>query len=1693
MPPSMKKELVFLRIGVVRAEKLPAMDTTLLGGKKKGAAIDAYVKLRFNGYKAKTSIIKSQSPAWMAEFWIPMLIPAVGGLCQVEVKDSDIGATDSTVDIITVNFDQVLKGQMPKIGWLHMFGLGDEANEAAASGMYSYLKAGVRGRRGKRSELRKNASYYESEWRGKILLALSVERQREDKPLPEKLMTRGMNPPPHDPQTEEYELRCAVLYGTDMANAQDAKKASSEVCIEAVVEEHVYRSEKRTVRYGAANFLKLENSPDSEWAPGILRKINGERPLTLPTDDRQLPDVIVYVCNDKGKRIAFQRFPGKELMGRSLSLSPLWQTMKPTAPFTATPGKPLPSLLMSIALCKKADSEEIARRATFADRAPAVLWPPPVTVMPKRSILQAYEVRLHLFQGKNLPAKDSNGVLDAYVVATLGGQRLLPTGKSKFQHSSIQRETTYPLWYETLRLARWLPPLAYSPDLVISVWDSDDFPGDADDFAGMARVGLRNCLVKPGGKPLEPRWLQLQGRGLYAGSGELLVMVEVIPLKYAAIADNTSNEGERPPLHLTPEADLPILQPQTNKCTVNLAILGLRGVKIARQMKTNTPVRMVSKPKKPFVELDVGQRKGGKGSQWQMRRTKASSLPSAENPSFMELLQMPLNLPTNPMFFPTINVRVRDTLYGGLKKPLLGTSSIQLDKRVSSEIASSTAFKEVPGTATVETWENERWYPVVGWTAQMLPTDPTHWSSGGTPFKELPKDSTEFDLPSQEWVWISHWVLDLTINSKDPEGWGYALGFEAGASAFSLGEWMAGDGVRRRRWYRTRQRTDQAAQMMQEKQRRATGMSKLQLLDAPEPDMQGWLFKVGSGGESDVKRCWFVLRGTTLAYFDAPTDAAARRTIDVEGSSTTFEGFSTAGRPKLYIRGTEGRVYMAEAESKAECDTWVVALNGASQLHPGVPADTDALPGSPSMAAGVRADAELPIAEDDVDLGIAANTDESEGAGLLHAERSTKRVSISTSSLEVVRVTPDAELGEVQVLEDAVNAEVAAEQDEDDAGEDAFGEFEGAAPEQKTLREDTMKEANSEALLKLRLIDLAGQLEKAYDEKAMVLNPAVVVEVKKKVSTVAASRRHDDDPDAVLATVNKVGSMGLKAAGTVVAAGSRLGKSAKQKKELYECKKKIDKIQALIKQTKIELDALLDNDIPEYMINRQTRKNALEDELGELPFDTFEIMAGTEGKEVRVAIMKAVVRVGMKGEPLPPADQALLDAMMRPQEYVVRAYILSARNLVPMDTDGASDPYIVISLGDQKVDDRKNHIDNVTTAHFYKMFEFKTRLPGDALMKIDIMDFDDFGKWSDDLIGSTTVDLEDRVFSERWKRDLSACPPVEWRNLYSPLSKHPQGMLEMWVDILDPRAGDLPPPIDIAPPPVQKWELRVIVWSGKNLPDDVDDSGLADWYVGVEFSGNKKRYTDTHFRAKNGKASWNWRFKIPVDMDSFMKHQRLTVQIWDKDITADDCGGECSVSLTRWMKRIYKRGTTTPQYWHAIDENEDKGGGGASSGTGGKKFKFKTNEGGIGSLSELAEGLLAKEPLLGEEDEELKEHKFWWPLMRPAESREKGNVWGLDGKTPPMLLISVQMVPEQKFEELPCGHGRSEPNENPVLPKPVGRLRFTLNPFAMFYQILGPKLCKKLMAFLGIIICLLLMYYMLPVIFSNVITAPITG
>lgn len=40
-------------------------------------------------------------------------------------------------------------------------------------------------------------------------------------------------------------------------------------------------------------------------------------------------------------------------------------------------------------------------------------------------------------------------------------------------------------------------------------------------------------------------------------------------------------------------------------------------------------------------------------------------------------------------------------------------------------------------------------------------------------------------------------------------------------------------------------------------------------------------------------------------------------------------------------------------------------------------------------------------------------------------------------------------------------------------------------------------------------------------------------------------------------------------------------------------------------------------------------------------------------------------------------------------------------------------------------------------------------IPGDSMLEVCMFDYDDFG--GDDLIGRTTIDLEDRWFEQRWR------------------------------------------------------------------------------------------------------------------------------------------------------------------------------------------------------------------------------------------------------------------------------------------------------------------------------------------------------
>jgi hypothetical protein len=128
-------------------------------------------------------------------------------------------------------------------------------------------------------------------------------------------------------------------------------------------------------------------------------------------------------------------------------------------------------------------------------------------------------------------------------------------------------------------------------------------------------------------------------------------------------------------------------------------------------------------------------------------------------------------------------------------------------------------------------------------------------------------------------------------------------------------------------------------------------------------------------------------------------------------------------------------------------------------------------------------------------------------------------------------------------------------------------------------------------------------------------------------------------------------------------------------------------------------------------------------------------------------------------------------------------------------------------------------------------------------------------------------------------------------------------------------------------------------------------------------------------------------------------------------------------------------------YWSPDDEkdNDTFPPGMFANGGEPKPFGAKSN---FDSVQELALSVAEKQPLLEAEDSALNTAKFWLPVLAPRPPKvAQGEV-----------LLSIQLVPVAMRDKLPAGRGRSDPNSNPVLPPPVGRLQFSLNPFTMLYR-----------------------------------------
>lgn len=98
-----------------------------------------------------------------------------------------------------------------------------------------------------------------------------------------------------------------------------------------------------------------------------------------------------------------------------------------------------------------------------------------------------------------------------------------------------------------------------------------------------------------------------------------------------------------------------------------------------------------------------------------------------------------------------------------------------------------------------ETYENERWLPLEGFSSRLLPTDRFNFSNhDGT----VDRSRDKVKLPSMAWQWEGDWQIETTLDGQplDHDGWTYAIDFPA--TYFPKKNWKSC--VRRRKWVRYR-------------------------------------------------------------------------------------------------------------------------------------------------------------------------------------------------------------------------------------------------------------------------------------------------------------------------------------------------------------------------------------------------------------------------------------------------------------------------------------------------------------------------------------------------------------------------------------------------------------------------------------------------------------------------------------------------------------------------------------------------------------------------------------------------------------------------------------------------------------------------------------------------------------------------
>eukprot|EP01036_Dinobryon_divergens_P025584 gene25584-34147_t len=620
------EEWQYVVVSVFKMEGLPVMD-----GKAQfvsDAKTDAYCQLSFAGgkvLKSKVVTVKGETsvqinPEFNIEMWYPVSIPTMTQQIKFSVWDDDT-TSDELIANIYEKFSALQKNST-KLRWYNMYGAWENKNAKAIETAIKATKEAYK--IAKRAtgldinwhEYYNNVPEKASTFKGRALLKFRIEHTRparfEKKPenLPFRLMMPKENKVSKnkEPKRSMYILRAMFIAGTELPMLGIT-----------------------------SHYLKVQISI-------------GPHTIISKADWNQLPDIFIHLIQEpesggKGKPICFKRLkPVKdhktgELMGFDQPAQ--WYSLQEDKAIDALNADVFPgSLLLKLGFGLESDKRDYDSE-----------WSECLSNATKNF---AYQVRVHVYQCRHLPAADTNGLCDPSITVNFMG---------KTHSTKTEYKTLNPCYYETFIFDGLTIPAAdkflYAPQVTFQLYDHDF--GTTKEYLGMCSYHLKNAQISDSiDDPLrDPTWVPFFKEVEGDGEGEILVSVQLIP-------------------GASPGMGKKSIIPLTKKAFVEFIVIGARDI---------APFNFQSMHY-PFMDIQLDTIEPDKKGEIQIVKrkfkasTKPSKLPDPSNPNFLEKIMMPVDLPLNSLFTTPLKINVRDTRLGGYLKPVVGVCQIDLTNKI---------------------------------------------------------------------------------------------------------------------------------------------------------------------------------------------------------------------------------------------------------------------------------------------------------------------------------------------------------------------------------------------------------------------------------------------------------------------------------------------------------------------------------------------------------------------------------------------------------------------------------------------------------------------------------------------------------------------------------------------------------------------------------------------------------------------------------------------------------------------------------------------------------------------------------------------------------------------------------------------------------------------------------------------------